>query len=280
MVKQRPTGKCKLCGKERLLCDSHYLPKELYKATRAGTELKNPNPVMNINGVLKQINDQYRGFVLCESCEILFSMRGEGWVLANLPKQYGDSCALQDALAPLTPTSGGPRWERYNVSNTQAFDLPKLVYFGMSVFWRSAVHDWKTSNNQRAPTVDLGAYEEPIRGFLLGNASFPNDVVLAINIWPYKDVLPLLHPVVSEQLAQAVRRYWFYVPGVHFFLFTGASIPKDARESAATAGFVTLDLDTAESLKEFVTQGIKSQKLGPKIDAMLKEIALIRTSKK
>jgi hypothetical protein len=103
----------------------------------------------------------------------------------------------------------------------------------MSIFWRSAVYDWKTSTGQKSPTVDLGAYEEPIRKFLLGNAPFPDDVVLAIDIWPYKDVLPLLHPVVTEQLSQGVRRYWFYVPGLHFFLFNGANIPKDARESAA-----------------------------------------------
>jgi len=207
---------------------------------------------MNINGVLKQISDQYRGFVLCESCENLFTKQSESWVLANLPKQYGDPCALQDALAPLTPTSGGQRWERYNVSQVQEFDVPKLVYFGMSIFWRSAVYDWKTSTGQKAPTVDLGAYEEPIRQFLLGNSPFPDDVVLTIDIWPYKDVLPLLHPVVTGQLPQGVRRYWFYAPGLHFFLFTGANIPKDARESAATAGFVTLDLDAADSLREFV----------------------------
>jgi hypothetical protein len=281
MAKQRPTGKCKLCGEERLLCDSHYLPKGLYKTAGAGaTGLKNPNPVMNINGVLKQISDQYRGYVLCESCENLFTKQSESWVLANLPKQYGDPCALQDALAPLTPTSGGQRWERYNVSQVQEFDIPKLVYFGMSIFWRSVAHDWKTSAGQKAPLVDLGAYEEPIRKFLLGNAPFPDDVVLAIDIWPYKDVLPLLHPVVTEQLPQGVRRYWFYVPGLQCFLFTGANIPKDARESAATAGFVTLDLDAADSLKEFVKQGIKAQSFGPKIDAMFKEIASIRASKK
>jgi len=203
MAKQRPTGKCKLCGEERLLCDSHYLPKGLYKTAGASaTGLKNPNPVMNINGVLKQISDQYRGYVLCESCETLFTKQGESWVLANLPKQYGDPCALQDALAPLTPTSSGQRWERYNVLQVHEFDIQKLIYFGMSIFWRSAVHDWKTSAGQKAPLVDLGAYEEPVRNFLLGNAPFADDVVLAIDIWPYKDVLPLLHPVVNEQLPQ------------------------------------------------------------------------------
>jgi hypothetical protein len=279
MAKQRPTGKCKLCGELKQLCDSHYLPKRLYGIASA-PELKNPNPVMNVNGQLKQISDQYRGFVFCESCEGRFNMLGERWVLANLPKKYGDQCLLQDALAQLTPTLIEHRLERYNVSGVKGFDVQKLVYFGMSVFWRGAVYPWKTSSGQEAPHVDLGVYEEPLRRFLLGIAQFPDDVVLALDIWPYKPVLPFLYPVVTERLPEEVCRYWFYVPGLHFFLFTGANIPKDARESAATGGFVTLDLETADSLKEFVKQGIKAQNWGPKMEAMFKEIASIRASKK
>lgn len=42
-----------------------------------------------------------------------------------------------------------------------------------------------------------------------------------------------------------------------------------------------LDLDAADSFKEFVKQGIKAQNFGPKTDAMFaKEIASIRASKK
>jgi hypothetical protein len=274
VAKRRPIDKCKLCGEVKQLCDSHYLPKRLYRIARA-PELKNPNPVMSVNGRLKQISDQYRDFVFCESCEGLLNKQGESWILANLPKKYGDRCPLQDALAPLTPTGVGDRWERYNVSGVKAFDVEKLVYFGTSVFWRSAVHDWKTSTGQKAPPVDLGAYQEPMRRFLLGSAPFPDDVVLALDIWPYKSVLPFLQPVVTE-----VGRYWFYVPGLHFFLFVGTDIAKDARESDATHGVITLDLVTADYLLNFTTELIKLQYRGPEMDAMFKEIAAIRASKK
>lgn len=279
MTKYRPTKNCQLCGELKLLCDSHYLPKRLYLIAGA-PELKNPNPVMNVYGKLKQISDQYRGFALCEGCEDLFNKQGEAWVLDHLPKTWGDQCLLQDALAPLTPTLGGDRMERYNVAGAEGFNLEKLVYFGTSIFWRSAVHPWKTSSGQKAPPVDLGSYKEPLRKFLLGTGPFPDDVVLAIDIWPYKSVLPLLHPVVTEQLPEGVTRYWFYVPGLHFFLFTGANLPKDVRESAATTGVVTLDLDAADDLKEFVKQGIKAQDWGPKMEDMFKEIASIKASKK
>jgi len=189
---------------------------------------------MSVKGQLKQISAQYRGYLLCESCEGRFSKLGEKWVLANLPKKYGDPYPLQDALAPLLPTSWGNRWERYNVSGVSAFDLEKLIYLGMSIFWRGAVHHWKTNAGQEAPHVDLGAYEEPIRRFLLGTGPFPENMLLDIDVWPYKKVLHLLYPVITEPLSTDVSRYWFHVPGLQFYLFVGTNLPQDARDASAT----------------------------------------------
>jgi len=60
MAKKRPVGTCKLCEERKLLCDSHYLPKRLYEILNA-PELKNPNPVMSINGALRQRLDRNSG---------------------------------------------------------------------------------------------------------------------------------------------------------------------------------------------------------------------------
>jgi hypothetical protein len=38
----------------------------------------------------------------------------------------------------------------------------KLVYFGMSVFWRAAVHRWHMPAGDPVP-INLGPYEDPIR---------------------------------------------------------------------------------------------------------------------
>ncbi len=280
MAKQRPIGKCKLCGEEKQLCDSHYLPKRLYKMLNA-PELGNPNPVMSINGELKQISAQYRGYVLCDTCEGLFSKLGEKWVLANIPTKVGAPFPLQDALAPLAPIAGGERWERYDVSDTKGFDLEKLIYFGMSIFWRGCAHDWKTNAGQLAPHVDLDAHAEPVRKFLLGDEPFPDNMVLAVDIWPYKPVKPLLiYPVITEELSPNGFRYWFYVPGLMFFLFVGSAIPQDAQESDAMHGVVTVDLDNADWFANFLKKVVKTQGQGAKIEAMLKEIAAIKASDK
>src|SRR5438270_10626815 len=114
MTKQRPVGECKLCKLVRELCDSHYLPKRLYAFGRA-EKLKNPNPVMSINGELKQISDQYRGYVFCKDCEDLLNKNGEKWVLANIPQNYDDPFPLHLALEPLTPTLIAKDHSVYNV---------------------------------------------------------------------------------------------------------------------------------------------------------------------
>jgi hypothetical protein len=277
MGKVRPTDECKLCRKLKMLCDSHYLPKSSYGLTKA-PGLKNPHPVMSVNGQLKQISDQYRGYVLCEECEGRFSSGGEAWLMPNLPKGENGNCPLQDALLPLTPSFFGHRLNRYNVSGVSAFDIPKLVYFGMSVFWRGSAHEWKTSTGQKAPTVDLGVYQEPMRQFLLGK-EFPNNVILALDIWPYKPSLPLLYPVITEPLSSDVCRYWFYLPGLQFFLFTGNNLPKDVCDSSLSEGTITVDGEQADIFKKFVSDLLKAQKQGPNIDAMFKEIVALRSSK-
>lgn len=277
MGKIRPTGECKLCREVRELCDSHYLPKSSYVLARAPA-LKNPNPIMSVNGQLKQISDQYRGYVLCEECEGRFNKGGETWLMANLPKGPSGDCPLQDALGPLTPSFSGHRLNRYNVSGVGAFDIPKLVYFGMSMFWRGSAHEWKTSSGQKAPRVDLGAYQEPMREFLLGK-EFPANVVLALDIWPYKPALPLLYPVITEQLSSEVCRYWFYLPGLSFFLFAGNNLPKDVRESSLSKGVITVDGEQADSFSVFFGDLLKAQRQGPKIDVMFKEIVTLKLSK-
>jgi hypothetical protein len=90
------SGQCKLCGKSKELCDSHYLPKSVYRSGRA-EELTNPNPVVIANGQWKQVADQLRGYVFCLSCEQKLNESGEKWVMANTPHDYEEMFPLQKA---------------------------------------------------------------------------------------------------------------------------------------------------------------------------------------
>jgi len=155
------SGTCKLCHLEnRRLCDSHYLPKKVYGVTRA-PQLKSPHPVVLSTTGLRQVSDQLRGHVFCQSCEERLNKGGERWVLANIPHDYGASFPLQTTLQALTPVFVGPNLDLYNVTGSSAFEMNKILYFGLSVFWRGAVHNWESTAGLKAPPVDLAAYMEP-----------------------------------------------------------------------------------------------------------------------
>lgn len=277
MAKQRVTGKCKLCRSVKQLRDSHYMPKRLYAFLRAN-KLKNPNPVMSVDGELKQVSDQYRDYVFCEGCEDLFNKNGEKWVLANIPHDYGDPFPLHDAIKPLAPIQVAQGINVYNVSAVGGFSAEKLIYFGLSVFWRGAAHRWKSSAGRVAPEVFLGDCQEPMRTFLLGEGPFPTDVVLMLDIWPYEKVLQTIYPVLAQQLREC-QGYWFYVPGLVFFLFVGTNIPQGVRDANLSSGIVSLDSQVADSILDLTREGAKSERMGPKIPDMLREISVIRSPK-
>jgi hypothetical protein len=276
MATQRPIDKCKLCGLVTELCDSHYLPKRLYAFLRAA-QLKNPNPVMEVAGELRQISIQYRGYAFCKKCEDLFSKHGEQWVLANIPHDYDAAFPLQDAINQLKPVFKGNDLVLCNVNAASAFDIKQLVYFGMSIFGRGAVHEWKTTTGLIAPTVTLGALGEPIRKFLLVEGPLPDDtkVVLTVDVWPYKKIHQVAYPPGEAHL-QECQRYWFYIPGLFFSVYLGGNIPADVRLRNAAKGIIGLDMAAANSVIEFTKQGVKGRS-GPKMDALNKEIAAIRS---
>jgi hypothetical protein len=266
MAKRKQVGECRLCSFEKDLRDSHYLPKRLYAFLRAW-QLENPNPVMSIGNELKQISDQYRAHLFCQDCEDLLNKNGEKWVLANVPKDYDADFPLHTAINKLTPKFAGQNYVLCNVSGEADFNVDQLVYFGLSVFWRGAVHDWKTSTGQSAPKVDLGIYAQPIREFLLGKVPLADDVVLTLDIWPYTKVLQMLYPVLPNHLPEC-QRYWFYVPGLHYALYLGRNIPKGARSRSASDGFVAVDQKAADSVLAYTKRGVKSQHIGPRIEEM------------
>jgi hypothetical protein len=268
---------CKLCLKTKELRDSHYLPKRLYAYTRA-PEMKNPNPVVISQGELKQVSDQLRGHVFCNDCEIKLNEDGEKWVLANIPHQYDEPFLLHDALEPLTPIGFGDGLNVYDLNGTAGFDLARLIYFGISTFWRGSAHEWKSTLGVPAPSVSLGGNEEALRKFVFGTNPLPNEVVITLDIWPYQKVLIVAYPPQEAHLAEC-RRYWFYVPGLVYALHFGPTIPTSIRDRDLRNGIVGVDRLAGDSVLEFTKEKIKAVPKGPKFDAMIEEIASIRVKK-
>jgi hypothetical protein len=122
---------------------------------------------------------QIKDYLLCESCEARIQANGEDWVVANAYRGEGmfkiRAALVIDALVGKTKdgTYG------YRVSDLQGVDREQLTYYGMSIFWRAAVHRWKIGG--RTIRIDFGPYEEPIRRYLLGD-SFPENMMLFLRL--------------------------------------------------------------------------------------------------
>jgi hypothetical protein len=166
------TGICALCGEERKLHESHFLPKGLYKLLR-NSNTANDNPVLMSARVSIQKSFQMTQPLLCSACERRFSEYGESYVLPLLKQR--DTFPMLDRLKLALPI--------YTTGENTAFTCPavgldgdKIAYFGLSILWRAAVRPWRTFDN-KTTSVELDAkYLESIRRYLAGETGWPADV--------------------------------------------------------------------------------------------------------
>jgi hypothetical protein len=264
------TGICRLCLRQTNLQESHYLPRRAYSMNMAKA-LDNPNPIVMSKGKLKQVADQLRGPTFCCACEKLFNDKGERWVLANIPDDHGKTFPLQDALVSENPVLIGDEINVYAARKNKKFNMDQLIYFGMSIFWRGAAREWKSSLGAIAPPVDLGRYYEPIRQFLLGGP-FPDDVAILIYIHDLKPAMNVATTVLSarDQLGEFL---WFYLNGVGFKLYAGKKIPNEIRQLCSCHspdGFVIVDREFGRMVRDFLKDLLTTENLSTKLQDFLR----------
>jgi len=220
-------GTCRLCKKERELQDSHFFPASIYKACRDAEN--NKNPIAIADGGAAQTSAQMTEYLLCADCERRLNENGERWIHLNIARI--DGFPLQKAVAKATPILAGDEMAGYAGADIPEIDVEKLVYFGLSIFWRAAIHRWKTTDaNKLTKRIWLGPYEEPIRRFLLGEGAFPDHAVILVSIWPYtKPPAPIIfHTPVTENQG-AFHSHLFCIPGLDFKLALGKRMPEKLR---------------------------------------------------
>jgi hypothetical protein len=191
-------------------------------------------------------------------------------VLANIPNDQGDPFLLQDALIPEVPFIGDGI-NLYAGKKIKAFDMPQLIYFGMSMFWRGAAREWKSSLGEVAPPVALGEYYEPIQRFLLGGP-FPDDVVLFVYVDNLKPVGNAATTVLRAK-NQIAEFSWFYLNGLGFALYLGKEIPKQIRQLCAYRspdGLVIVDAEFGKMVRDFLKDRLTSCPRSEKLDHFLK----------
>jgi hypothetical protein len=218
-------GVCKLCHQKAELQDSHFLPAWLYQLCRDAQNSK--NPVAISGGVAKQTSNESTDHVLCRDCEGRFNVRGEEWLHTRVARPEG--FPIQDALKNNSPILAGEKLAVYPGAKIPDLEMNQLAYFGLSIFWRSSVHNWPDPNKpwRTMLGIRLGPYEEPIRLFLLDEGSFPSTAAILISVWPY-DESPA--PVVFHTPVSANRgtfhAHQFYIPGIDFKFVAGKALPE------------------------------------------------------
>lgn len=214
--------------------------------------------------------------LLCADCERRFNERGEKWVLARIPADYGEPCILQDDLIRETPVYREYGLALYEGAKIPAFDMDQLVYFAASIFWRGAVRDWDI-DGERPPRLDLKEHQEPIRLFLLSQASFPKDVWLTTDISSHR---PVLNGVIfpMPQNSPDWNSYWFYLSGVGFTLHFGSGVPEGTKHLCSQntpQRIVKMESAFADRVRGLV-RDIARKGSSEQIHDMLKEIEKIR----
>jgi hypothetical protein len=182
------------------------------------------DPVVITPSLALRTSKQVTTYLLCGACEKRFSV-SERVALQQCFRGKG-RFRLRDSLAAIPPLWPGEEILAIPTAGEPDVDVAALVYFGASVFWRSAAHTWRFGATQT--TIELGPYEDELRTWLLEQRSFPEHLVMWIssgirNSPPLMACTPFLFNKTDHY------QYRFNIPGVIFDLFAGGQIPAVAR---------------------------------------------------
>lgn len=212
--------KCALCGYEKELRKSHYLPKAIYRI--CGSDPENPGSSVLIKDRRAVIlpRQAFKPF-LCGDCECRLSAMGENEVMGNCIRRDG-TFPLRDQVIKAIQ-NGSIKSEGFSLKNVIGSAAEAYVYFAVSMFWKAAETEWDISGSV-LEQIQLGsALQEGVRQWLIGSSHFPTDIVLGMSIFKDSDLKPLaLFPVRVYEHAFAMYR--FVVPGIQFALFTEKAI--------------------------------------------------------
>ena len=209
-----PVGICKLCLQTKDLQDSHLIPRAMYSYIRTSAK-KNPNPVIVGRDVTATTSKQGSDYVLCSDCEQLLNRNGESWMLRQV--WDGKRFPLLDRLS-LAHRDYTFQEALVFSGNAVGIDTDKLAYFGLSVFWRAAVHRWEYPFGGFTQPINLGAAQESMRKFLLGQQDFPLETTVMATVCTDKESAGSFF-MPCKAAGVPLTRFALLTLGVHFLLY-------------------------------------------------------------
>jgi len=180
-------GQCALCREERVLRDSHLMPKWVYRRLRRATG-NDGSPVFVSRGAAVQTSRQVTKHLLCDDCENRFGTR-EDYVAGMTEVDSGGKIKLAHHVSRQDSPSG----RLVSISSTVETD--QITYFAASIIWRACV---------MGHGCRLGRYEADFRSYLLGEAEFPSVAAISMAILETPET-NLIKPVYWTTLPTSKR---------------------------------------------------------------------------
>lgn len=215
--------RCALCQQNKPLLESHFIPAAIYKnLIDPGGLIK--NMVASNRSTASEESKQVKQYLLCQDCEIRFQQGGESWVLARRLMSDG-TFLLRDLLQQTTAAGSKNGATFYTLNSVPGIEQERLLYFGVSVFWRAAVVDWRTPLGHYTRLSLQPVILEELRKYLVGIAPFPPSVSLTVVLSASPTPLQATTlPNVTYQ-DKDYRQFDFYMPGIGFTLLSG-NVPE------------------------------------------------------
>lgn len=216
-------GQCRLCHETKQLVSNHLIPRAVYSYCR--TPEKSPYA----------LSEEYQGYtdrqtqdyVLCLDCEDNLNKGGETWLMPLLA-EYDGPFPFYDILTRFPPDIVDGEAAGYAAAKNPEIDCDKLTHFATGVFWKAAVHSW--SGSKEFAMIELGPYGEPVRTFLRGETSFPQNMALTIGVLP-RPVKLIGFEFPHRGSERTWHNFLFYLPGIQFALAVGKSLSEGVRRS-------------------------------------------------
>jgi hypothetical protein len=222
-----PVDVCKLCLQTNDLCDSHLLPAAVWRLlNEAGHKLH--HPIIMTEKLALTSSKQIHDYVLCGDCEQRLNRNGEDYAISQMRGARGFPLLERLRVAQWIAQLGSVR---VYSGSAIGVDTDKLAYFALSVVWRAGAYRWRNLySDMRTYSIQLGAFLEPMRQFLLGAGPFPAN--FSVNVQVASDdhsQKSAYTPALAAGTPCPI--YGFLTCGIHFAVAMGNPLPPGYLET-------------------------------------------------
>jgi len=194
------------------------MPKSVYRSISRGFPEHGENIVF-ISGKDKSAlytSKQAKKHLLCESCELAFSKKGEDKILPLMARPNGFKLATKiKKFKKLSNTKD----EIWFFSPNEDLAL-NFLYFAVSIAWRLSATNWENYGLSKTKNLIRNDSMSSFSEFLLGNTRTPENTYLAVYVDNQKVDTPLMgFPTVKNH--EGYQHIVFNIPGIKFSLLAG-----------------------------------------------------------